>query len=140
MGHQSHRQKCRRPTHQRKAGEYQNQHRQTIPAHLRQGFYVTAEKVKNAWQGLGDGYQLLLHTFDEYLNDFEKNRVGKDRKASTQENYRKQYRRLAAFLQYEYYITRSIWLAVWIDSRVPITPQLHGIECGNFSEIRPSEI
>lgn len=52
--------------------------------------------------GFGDGYQLLLQTFDEYLNDFEKNRVGKDRKASTLENYRKQYRRLAAFLQYEY--------------------------------------
>ncbi len=46
--------------------------------------------------------RLLLQTFDEYLNDFEKNRVGKDRKASTLENYRKQYRRLAAFLQYEY--------------------------------------
>ena len=44
--------------------------------------YVTAEKVKNAWLGFGDGYQLLLQTFDEYLNDFEKNRVGKDRKAS----------------------------------------------------------
>ena len=64
--------------------------------------YVTAEKVKNAWLGFRDGYQLLLQTFDEYLNDFEKNRVGKDRKASTLENYRKQYRRLAAFLQYEY--------------------------------------
>ena len=64
--------------------------------------YVTAEKVKNAWLGFGDGYQLLLQTFDEYLNDFEKNRVGKDRKASTLESYRKQYRRLAAFLQYEY--------------------------------------
>ena len=64
--------------------------------------YVTAEKVKNAWLGFGDGYQLLLQTFDEYLNDFEKNRVGKDRKASTLENYRKQYRRLAACLQYEY--------------------------------------
>lgn len=64
--------------------------------------YVTAEKVRNAWLGFGDGYQLLLQTFDEYLNDFEKNRVGKDRKASTLENYRKQYRRLAAFLQYEY--------------------------------------
>ena len=64
--------------------------------------YVTAEKVKNAWLRFGDGYQLLLQTFDEYLNEFEKNRVGKDRKASTLENYRKQYRRLAAFLQYEY--------------------------------------
>ena len=64
--------------------------------------YVTAEKVKNAWLGFRDGYQLLLQTFDEYLNDFEKNRVGKDRKASTLENFRKQYRRLPAFLQYEY--------------------------------------
>ena len=64
--------------------------------------YVTAEKVKNAWLGFGDGYQLLLQTFDAYLAEFAEKRVGKDRKASTLENYRKQYRRLAAFLQYEY--------------------------------------
>ena len=64
--------------------------------------YVAAEKVKNAWLGFGDEYQFLLQTFDEYLNDFEKNRIGKDCKASMLENYCKQYRRLVAFLQYKY--------------------------------------
>lgn len=29
--------------------------------------YVTAEKVKNAWLGFGDGYRLLMQTFNEYL-------------------------------------------------------------------------
>ena len=64
--------------------------------------YVTAEKVKNAWLGFGDEYRLLMQTFDEYLQGFEK-RVGKDRAANTLENYRKAYKHLAAFLQYEYH-------------------------------------
>lgn len=65
--------------------------------------YVTAEKVKNAWLGFGDGYQLLMQTFDEYLAAFEK-RVGKDRSFSTLKNYRKARNYLAAFLEYEYKI------------------------------------
>ena len=50
--------------------------------------YVTADKVKNAWLGFGDGYQLLMQTFDEYLKDFKEKRVGKDRAPSTLKNYR----------------------------------------------------
>ena len=64
--------------------------------------YVTAEKVKNAWLGFGDGYQLLLQTFDDYLKEFSEKRVGKDCAASTLENYTRARRYLAAFLQYEY--------------------------------------
>lgn len=67
--------------------------------------YVTAEKVKNAWQGFGDDCRLLMQTFDEYLQEFKQKRVGKDRKASTQEAYPKQRNRLAAFLEYEYHVT-----------------------------------
>ena len=40
--------------------------------------YVTAEKVRNAFLGMGDACRLLLQTFDEYLAGFLK-RVGKDR-------------------------------------------------------------
>ena len=64
--------------------------------------YVTAEKVRNAWQGFGDGYQLLLQTFNAYLAEFEQKRVGKDRAASTLENYGRSRRYLSVFLQYEY--------------------------------------
>jgi len=64
--------------------------------------YVTAEKVKNAWLGFGDGYQHLLQTFDEYLKEFAEKRAGKDRAVSTLENYTRARRYLAAFLQYEY--------------------------------------
>ncbi len=67
--------------------------------------YVTAEKVKNAWQGFGDEYHLLMQTFDEYLQDFRQKRVGKDRAASTLEAYTRQRNRLAGFLQYEYGVT-----------------------------------
>lgn len=66
--------------------------------------YVTAEKVKNAWLGFGDGYQLLIETFDTYLKDFEEKRVGKDRAAGTLVCYRKARNYLAAFLRYEYKI------------------------------------
>ena len=51
--------------------------------------YVTAEKVKNAWLGFGDGYQLLIETFDAYLKDFEEKRAGKDRAIGTLVCYRK---------------------------------------------------
>ena len=61
--------------------------------------YVTADKVKNAWLGFGDGYQLLMQTFDEYLTAFEK-RVGKDRAPSTLKNYRDAHRHLATFLEH----------------------------------------
>lgn len=65
--------------------------------------YVTAEKVKNAWQGFGDDCRLLMQTFDAYLAAFEK-RVGKDRAFSTFENYSKARGYLATFLEYEYKI------------------------------------
>lgn len=67
--------------------------------------YVTADKVKNAWLGFGDGYQLLIQTFDKYLKNFKEKRVGKDRKASSLVTYARQRKRLAAFLEYEYGLT-----------------------------------
>jgi len=50
--------------------------------------YITAEKVRNAFLGMGDDCRLLLQTFDEYLAKFQK-RVGKDRSISTFNNYSK---------------------------------------------------
>ncbi len=63
--------------------------------------YVTAEKVRNAFLGMGDDCRLLLQTFDEYLAGFLK-RVGKDRTYSSYNDYRKRRNRLASFLEYEY--------------------------------------
>jgi len=65
--------------------------------------YVTAEKVRNAFLGMGDDCRLLLQTFDEYLAGFLK-RVGKDRAYSSYEDYCKRRRRLASFLEYEYQV------------------------------------
>ena len=65
--------------------------------------YVTAEKVRNAFLGMGDDCRLLLQTFDEYLAGFLK-RVGKDRAYSSYVNYRKRRNRLASFLEYEYHV------------------------------------
>ena len=63
--------------------------------------YVTAEKVRNAFLGMGDDCRLLLQIFDEYLAGFLK-RVGKDRAYSSYDDYCKRRRRLASFLEYEY--------------------------------------
>ena len=65
--------------------------------------YVTAEKVRNAFLGMGDDCRLLLQTFDEYLAGFLK-RVGKDRAYSSYKDYCKRRRRLASFLEYEYHV------------------------------------
>ncbi|MFR5871083.1 MAG: phage integrase SAM-like domain-containing protein [Alistipes sp.] len=66
--------------------------------------YVTAEKVKNAWLGMGGECKLLLQTFDEYLVAFEK-RVGKDRSPSTLENIQRARKYLAEFLEEEYHLS-----------------------------------
>jgi len=65
--------------------------------------YVTAEKVRNAFLGMGDDCRLLLQTFDEYLTGFLK-RVDKDRAYSSYKDYCKRRRRLASFLEYEYHV------------------------------------
>ena len=62
--------------------------------------YVTAEKVRNAFLGMGDDCRLLLQTLNEYLAGFLKC-VGKDRDYSTYEDYCLRRRRLAALHEYE---------------------------------------
>ena len=44
--------------------------------------FVTAEMVRNAYQGLGSEYETLLNAFDKDIASFKK-RVGKDRVVST---------------------------------------------------------
>ena len=44
--------------------------------------YVTAEKVKNAWLGMGERYRTLVEVFEHYTNDLFK-RIGVDRSEST---------------------------------------------------------
>lgn len=72
---------------------------------MRRDAYVTAEKVKNAYPGFGDEYRLLTQSFDEYLTDFEWQRVGKDRSAGTLGQYRYSRDKVAAFLEYKYHVS-----------------------------------
>ena len=48
--------------------------------------FVTAEMVRNAYQGIGTEYETLLRAFDKHNADFAK-RVGKDRTADTYQKY-----------------------------------------------------
>ena len=63
--------------------------------------YVTAEKVKNAWLGMGERYRTLVNVFEHYTNDLFK-RIGVDRSESTWWRYRASLGHLRAFLKHEY--------------------------------------
>ena len=63
--------------------------------------YVTAEKVKNAWLGMGERYRTLVDVFEHYTNDLFK-RIGVDRSESTWWRYRASLGHLRAFLKHEY--------------------------------------
>ena len=63
--------------------------------------YVTAEKVKNAYLGMGERYRTLVDVFEHYTNDLFK-RIGVDRSKSTWWRYRASLGHLRAFLKHEY--------------------------------------
>ena len=63
--------------------------------------YVTAEIVRNAWQGIGTESDTLLGAFDKHNQEFAK-RTDKDRSASTYGKYLTVRRHVAGFIQSEY--------------------------------------
>ncbi len=63
--------------------------------------FVTAEMVRNAYQGVGNEYETLLRAFDKFIADFGK-RVGKDRAASTHLRYRIVRNHVANFIEAYY--------------------------------------
>lgn len=63
--------------------------------------YVTAEMVRNAWQGIGSEADTLLGAFDKYNREFEQ-RTGKDRSKSTYDKYLHVRRHLANFIKTRY--------------------------------------
>ena len=68
--------------------------------------FVSAEMVRNAYQGVGNEYECLLTAFDKYTADFGK-RVGKDRAFSTYNKLCVVRRHLADFIR-SYYKRRDI--------------------------------
>lgn len=63
--------------------------------------YVTAEMVRNAYQGLGGEYETLLSAFDKE-NEVFKKRVGKDRKRCTYMARVRARNHVAAFIKLRY--------------------------------------
>ena len=63
--------------------------------------FVTAEMVRNAYQGIGTEYETLLSAFDKFIADFAK-RVGKDRSVGTYRKYRRVRNHIANFIQTHY--------------------------------------
>ena len=70
--------------------------------------FVTAEMVRNAYQGVGNEYECLLTAFDKHNADF-KLRAGKDRAAGTYNKYRRVRDLLADFIG-SYYKRKDIAL------------------------------
>ena len=63
--------------------------------------FVTAEMVRNAYQGLGSEYETLLNAFDKDIASFKK-RVGKDRVISTLWAMQRSRKNVAEFIQLHY--------------------------------------
>lgn len=63
--------------------------------------YVTAEKVKNAYLGLGMKHETILKVFAQHNEDFEK-QVGKMKSKSTYQKYCTVYRHIQEFIRYRY--------------------------------------
>ena len=63
--------------------------------------FVTAEMVRNAYQGIGTEYETLLRAFDSENEAFAK-RVGKDRSLSTYQKYLTVRKYLAEFIKVHY--------------------------------------
>ncbi|MCM1301059.1 MAG: Arm DNA-binding domain-containing protein [Bacteroides cellulosilyticus] len=82
--------------------------RTQIEAHYREicdrETYVTAEKVKNAWQGFGQRYKTLLDAFQHFADNLSK-RVGIDRAKCTWYRYNSSIRHLRAFMQHTYRVS-----------------------------------
>ena len=63
--------------------------------------FVTAEMVRNAYQGIGTEYETLLRAFDKENEAFAK-RVGKDRSLRTYQKYLTVRKYLAEFIKVHY--------------------------------------
>ena len=63
--------------------------------------FVTAEMVRNAYQGIGTEYETLLRAFDKENAAFAK-RVGKDRAKNTYRKYLIVRKYVADFIKYQY--------------------------------------
>lgn len=63
--------------------------------------YVTAEMVRNAYQGIGTEYETLLRAFDKENGAFAK-RVGKDRSVRTYHKYLTVRKYVADFIKVQY--------------------------------------
>lgn len=63
--------------------------------------YVTAEMVRNAYQGIGTEYETLLRAFDKENANFAK-RVGKDRSKRTFQKYLTVRKYVAEFIKRQY--------------------------------------
>ena len=63
--------------------------------------FVTAEMVRNAYQGIGTEYETLLRAFDKENKAFAK-RVGKDRSKRTYQKYLTVRKYMAEFIKRQY--------------------------------------
>lgn len=78
--------------------------------------FVTAEMVRNAYQGIGGEYETLLKAFDRE-NEVFKKRVGKDRKLATYQSRVVARNYVAAFIK-SFYKRNDM-------SMLELTPRLH---------------
>ena len=74
--------------------------------------YVTAEMVRNAYQGIGSEYETLLKAFDRE-NEVFKKRVGKDRVMATYRARVRARNHVAAFIKSFYRLQRYVHVGTY---------------------------
>ena len=81
-----------------RARQHQGANYQALPRISDREAFVTAEMVRNAYQGIGGEYETLLKAFDRE-NEVFKKRVGKDRKLATYQSRVVARNYVAAFIK-----------------------------------------
>ena len=89
--------------------------------------FVTAEMVRNSYQGFGSEYETLLSAFDKDIAN-QKKRVGKDRAASTLWAMERSRKDVADFIQSHYRRTDM--------SMLELTPEFFDERSGKAERIK----
>jgi len=72
---------------------------------MRRDGYVTAEKLRNAYQGLEFRYNSIMTVFEQFNEDYEKQVFGGLKSATTLRKYKAVYKHLGEFLQMRFHVS-----------------------------------
>jgi len=72
---------------------------------MRRDGYVTAEKLRNAYQGLEFRFNSIMTVYKQFIEDYEKQVAGGLKSKRTLEKYKSVYKHLADYLQVRFHVS-----------------------------------